>query len=50
MGFLDGTLPAPPTVIASSSTVNAKMVQKLAFIKWYDAYQQPLSGLLSSMT
>jgi hypothetical protein len=50
MGFLDGTLPAPPTIIASSSTVDVEMVQNLAFIKWYDADQQPLSGLLSSMT
>ena len=28
----------------------AEMVQNLAFIKWYDADQQLLSGLLSSMT
>jgi hypothetical protein len=50
MGFLDGTLPAPPTVVASSSTVGAEMVQNPAFIKWYDADQQLLSGLLSSIT
>lgn len=50
MGFLDGTLPAPPTVVASFSTAGVEMVQNLAFIKWYDADQQLLSGLLSSMT
>jgi hypothetical protein len=50
MGFLDGTLPAPPTVVASSSTAGAEMVQNPAFVKWYDADQQLLSGLLSSMT
>jgi hypothetical protein len=50
MGFIDGTLPAPPTVVASSFTAGAEMVQNLAFIKWYDADQQLLSGLLSSMT
>jgi hypothetical protein len=35
MGFLDGTLPAPPTVIASSSTADAEMAHNPTFIKWY---------------
>jgi hypothetical protein len=50
MGYLDGTLPAPAQLIASSTATGAAQVANPAYIRWYDQDQQLLSGLLSSMT
>jgi hypothetical protein len=49
MGYLDGTLPAPVKMIASSIEVGAEHVANLAYAHWYDQDQQLLSGLLSLM-
>lgn len=50
MGFIDGSTPAPPQHVTSSTAANAELVPNPAYDRWYDQDQQVLSGLLSSMT
>ena len=50
MGFVDGSMPAPPQFVASSSAASANLVPNPAYDRWYDQDQQVLSGLLSSIT
>jgi hypothetical protein len=47
IGYLDGSLPAPPKQVASSSEDGAA---NPAYQRWYDQDQQVLSGLLSSIS
>lgn len=50
MGFVDGSMPAPPKFVASSSAADAHLVPNPAYDWWYDQDQHVLSGLLSSIT
>lgn len=49
MGFVDGSMLAPPKFVASSSAADAYLVPNLVYDRWYDQDQQVLSGLLSSI-
>lgn len=50
IGFIDGSISAPPKLVASSTAEGAELVPNPAYDRWYDQDQQLLSGLLSSMT
>jgi hypothetical protein len=50
LGHLDGSSPAPPMQVAASTATGAEQISNPDYEKWYDADQQLLSGLLSSMT
>jgi hypothetical protein len=50
MGYLDGTIPAPGKMIASSTAAGAEQVLNPVYERWYDQDQRLLSGLLSSMS
>jgi hypothetical protein len=50
MGYVDGSTPAPPKHIPSSTVEGAEFVNNPAYDHWHDQDQLLLSGLLSSMT
>jgi hypothetical protein len=50
IGFIDGTNPAPPQLVAASRADGAAQIPNPAYDRWFDQDQQLLSGLLSSMT
>jgi hypothetical protein len=47
---LDGSAPAPPKMVATSTTAGATTTLNPEYERWHDRDQQLLSGLLSSMT
>lgn len=50
IGFIDGSISAPPKLVVSSTSEGAELVPNPAYGRWYDQDQQLLSGLLSSIT
>jgi hypothetical protein len=50
MGFVDGSLKAPPKFVPSSTTEGTDLMPNSAYDQWVDQDQHVLSGLLSSMT
>ncbi|KAG8084596.1 hypothetical protein GUJ93_ZPchr0010g7974 [Zizania palustris] len=50
LGHLDGSSPASSKTLATSTDAGAVTMANPAYERWYDADQQLLSGLLSSMT
>ena len=49
LGYLDGTVVAPPKMVATSIIACAESIINPAYEHWYDQDQQVLNGLLSSM-
>ena len=50
LGHLDGSTPAPPMTISTTTDSGAAVLANPEYDRWYDRDQQLLGGLLSSMT
>jgi hypothetical protein len=50
IGYIDGTRPAPPEKVATSTVSGAEQIVNPEYSRWYDQDQQLLSGLLSSIS